>query len=204
MAAPNKKVLAMITLSSICVYCGSNKGGDPAYAAEAARLGGLMAEAGVRLVFGGGRVGIMGILADAVLAGGGEVTGIIPKHLSRVEVAHAELTEIIVTDSMHSRKQKMFERSDGFAVLPGGLGTLDETFEIITWKQLGLHDKPIVLVDSGGFWRPLLDLVDHVIDQGFAKPAARDYFTVIPSVDAVIPALSRAPEPRIAPQPERL
>jgi len=186
----------MANLSSLCVYCGSKFGGDPEHRAAAERLGQMMAERGVQLVFGGGRVGLMGVIANAVMAGGGEVIGVIPDHLHEIEVGHDGLTELHVVDSMHTRKQKMFDLSDAFVVLPGGLGTMDETFEIITWRQLHLHDKPVILVDNEGYWQPFTNLIQHIIDHGFARKSAADLFTVVGGIDDVIPAIEAAPEPQ--------
>ena len=194
----------MEPISSLCVYCGSAAGIKPSYRAAAERLGRLMAENRIRLVFGGGRVGLMGILADSVIAAGGSAVGVIPEFLESREVGHQGVDELHIVDSMHSRKNLMFELSDAFAVLPGGFGTLDETFEIITWRQLKLHDKPIVLIDVDGYWRPLLRLVDHVIAQGFARPEYRALFTVVPDVEDVIAAIRKEPEPSVPDLPERL
>ncbi len=187
----------MVTLSSLCVYTGSSRGVDGIHGHAAARLGRLAAERGVRLVFGGGRVGLMGVLADAAIAAGGKITGVIPAHIEEREIAHQRVTDLIVVDSMHERKLKMFQLADAFAVLPGGLGTLDETLEIITWRQLGLHDKPIVLVDNDGYWAPLLRLVDHVIATGFAGPDAKHLFTVVDRVDDIFDAIAGAEPPAI-------
>jgi uncharacterized protein (TIGR00730 family) len=192
----------MIALTSLCVYCGSSTGTDPAHRAAAERLGRLMAEHGVRLVFGGGRVGLMGVLADAVLAAGGQVTGIIPGHIEEREIGHQQVTELLIVDNMHERKHKMFELADAFAVLPGGLGTLDETFEIITWRQLGLHDKPIVLIDSTGYWKPLEDLLEHVITGDFANGSVRRLYQFVDSVDEVFDVLAKAPPPATPAQDE--
>src|SRR5471032_3070677 len=159
----------MAQVKRLCVYCGASGAVDEAYRGAAVALGELLAGAGIELVYGGGRIGLMGRLADAVLRGGGRVTGIIPAHLHDREVGHHGLSELIVVGSMHERKQLMFEMSDAFAVLPGGLGTIEEAFEIITWKQLRLHDKPIVIVDVADYWRPLQALIDHVIASGFAR-----------------------------------
>jgi uncharacterized protein (TIGR00730 family) len=139
----------------LCVYCGSSPGVDPRYREAARALGGGLAARGIELVYGGGRNGLMGLVADAVLAGGGKVTGVIPLHLQNRELAHVGLSELLVVDSMHERKRVMAERADAFAVLPGGIGTLDETVEILSWRQLGLHDKPIYVVDIAGYWSPL-------------------------------------------------
>jgi hypothetical protein len=191
-------------LSSLCVYCGSAVGADPIYRETAVRLGRLMAENRIRLVFGGGRVGLMGVLADAVMEAGGSTVGVIPRFLETREVGHRGISELHIVDSMHTRKQLMFELSDAFAVLPGGFGTLDETFEIITWRQLRLHDKPIMLVDANGYWQPFLRLIDHVIREGLARPECRQLFTLVPDVDEVIAALRRQPEPAVPDLPERL
>ncbi len=190
--------------NSLCVYCGSGLGIDSRHVEAARELGRAMAEHRIRLVYGGARIGLMGTLADTVLAGGGQVVGIIPRHLDRVEVGHRGASQLIVVDSMHQRKNMMFEMSDAFAALPGGLGTLDETFEILTWRKLGLHDKPVFIVDIAGFWRPLLSLIDHVIRQGFAASADRHLYEVVSSVAELLPALKRAPGPRLIAQPERL
>ncbi len=157
-------------ISSVSVFCGAHPGHDPAYRAAAQALGAGLARAGIRLVYGGGGVGLMGTVADAALAEGGQVTGVIPEFLTRREQAHPGAHTMIVTDSMHSRKRRMFELSDAFITLAGGLGTLDETFEILTWRQLGLHDKPILLCDVAGSAAPLLRLIEATIAAGFAQP----------------------------------
>ncbi len=190
--------------SSLCVYCGSGLGVDSRHLEAARDLGRLLAERHIRLIYGGARIGLMGTLADAALAAGGEVVGIIPGHLDKTELGHRGATELIVVDSMHERKYMMFEQSDAFAILPGGLGTLDETFEMLTWRKLGLHDKPIILVDIAGYWRPLLGLIDHVIIQGFAAPTDRDLYKVVTTVEELVAAVETAPRPKTAAQPERL
>ena len=184
----------MAQVRSLCVYCGSSGRGRDSHHEAAQRLGRLMAEAGVRLVYGGGRIGLMGLIADAVLQGGGEVVGIIPRFLDQVEVGHSGVSRLVVTENMHERKEKMAELSDAFVILPGGLGTLDETFEILTWKQLQLHDKPVLIVDVDGYWQPLVDLVDRMIEENYAKPEHRALFQVVASVDEVLPALAEMPE----------
>ncbi len=189
----------MAKIRSLCVYCGASARVAQVHRDAAAELGRLLAKAGIRLVFGGGRVGLMGVIADATLQAGGEVVGIIPDHLVRLEVGHASATELIVVRTMHERKQKMADLSDGFAVLPGGLGTLDETFEIITWKQLRLHDKPIVLVDVAGYWKPLAGMVEHMIKEGFVQPAHRRLFGIVDKVEDVIPTLEAMPAPAFSP-----
>ena len=183
----------MQNMRSLCVYCGSSEMVDAQYRDAASELGAQLARAGIALVYGGGRVGLMGLLADAVLAARGKVTGIIPSHLRDAEVAHRGVSELVVVGSMHERKRLMAERADGFAILPGGIGTLDEMFEIVSWKQLRLHDKPILLVDIGGYWAPLRALLDHIIGAGFASEQTRGLLQVVPSVAALMVALSEAP-----------
>ena len=194
----------MRKIGSICVYCGSSSRGSPEHHLAARKLGRDMAARGIELVYGGGHVGVMGMLADAVLDAGGRVTGVIPRHLYDLEVGHEGVTELLLVDSMHARKNLMFERADAFVVLPGGLGTLDETFEIVTWRQLGLHDKPIVIVDVGGYWAPLRALLDAVIEGGYAAPASRRLFTMVDTVEAVFSTLAEMPEPTIEPRTSKL
>jgi uncharacterized protein (TIGR00730 family) len=191
----------MALIRTVCVYCGSSGRVDEVYRAAATRLGVTLAKAGMAVVYGGGRIGLMGLVADAALASGGKVTGIIPRHLHEREVGHHGLTEMILVDDMHSRKRRMFEMSDAFVTLPGGLGTLDETIEILTWKQLGLHDKPIVVVDVAGYWAPLIELIDHAIASGFAGRDARLLYRVVSRVDEVVPALVAMPEPSLPASP---
>lgn len=183
----------MREIKSVCVYCGSSSRVRQSYKDAAVDFGKILAEKGIRLVYGGGQVGIMGIVADAVLQNGGEVTGIIPHFLNESEVGKSDVTELIAVDSMHTRKQIMAERSDGFVVLPGGFGTLDEFFEILTWRQLKLHDKPIVVADIDGYWEPLIGAVDHIVDEGFAHQRNRDLFKVVPMIEDVLPALQNEP-----------
>lgn len=172
---------------SLCVFCGSATPREPIYGDAASRLGSLLGEAGIELVYGGGRVGLMGLLADAALAAGGRVTGIIPAALHDREIAHPRLQELIVVSDMQERKRVMFERANAVAILPGGLGTLDEAFEAITLRQLHMIDLPIVLIDVEGFWQPLLQLIDHVIGAGFAVTSARDLYRVVSRVEEAIP-----------------
>jgi len=186
----------MSVITSLCVFCGSKVGADPAYGEAARTLGGLMVERGVRLVYGGGRIGLMGALAQTVLARGGEVTGVIPGFLMNYEVGNPDVTELIVVETMHERKRTMFEMSDGFVVLPGGLGTLDETLEIITWKQLQLHAKPVVMVDTQGCWKAFEALIGAIVAGGFAHPAVAELFTVVRRAEDVFAALEAAPGPR--------
>ncbi|MBS0227796.1 MAG: TIGR00730 family Rossman fold protein [Proteobacteria bacterium] len=161
-------------MKSICVYCGSNAGNDPAYAALAHDLGTRLARDGIALVYGGGNVGLMGVVADAVLAGGGEVIGVIPQQLVDWEVAHKGVTRLEVVDSMHTRKARMFELADGFIALPGGFGTLDEMFEMLTWRQLGLGKKPCAFLDVGGFWQPLMVMLDSMVRERFLHADQRN------------------------------
>jgi hypothetical protein len=179
----------MSSIRRLCVYCGSSGAVDRQYRDAAAELGARLAAAGIGLVYGGGRVGLMGLLADAALAGGGEVIGVIPSRLRDAELAHPGLTELVVVESMHERKHLMAERADAFAVLPGGIGTLDEMFEILSWKQLGLHDKPILLADIAGYWAPLRALLDDIVTKGFARPEARELLRVVPTVSALMATL---------------
>lgn len=178
----------MPELRSLCVFCGASPGTLPAYAEDAAALGRAMAEAGVRLVYGGGGIGIMGVTARAVLAHGGTVTGIIPEHLQTAEIALDGLTELHVVPDMHTRKRMMFERSDAIAVLPGGFGTLDETFEILTWKQLNLHAKPVILVNTAGYWDGLLAFCRTMQDAGFIRDRHLQMFSVVDSAAQALQA----------------
>lgn len=183
----------MPNIKALCVYCGSSGSVATPYREAASELGMRLAAARIEIVFGGGRVGLMGLLADAALAGGGRVTGIIPARLRDAELAHQGVSELLIVDSMHERKRLMAERADAFAVLPGGIGTLDETFEMLSWKQLGLHDKPIYLVDIDGYWATLRTLLDHIVERSFAAPRTRDLLQVVPTVGALLAALTEAP-----------
>ena len=183
----------MKKIRRLCVYCGSSGAVEPQFREAASELGRLLGEAGIELVYGGGRVGLMGLLADAALNAGGKVTGVIPSRLLRAEVAHPGVTELVAVDSMHDRKRLMAEKADAFAVLPGGIGTLDELLETLSWKQLELHDKPILLVDIGGYWAPLRELLDHIVVSGFAREQTRELLHVVPSVSALMTALSEEP-----------
>lgn len=185
----------MAVIKRLCVYCGSSAGIDASYRGAAARLGTLLAASGVELVYGGSRLGLMGVLADAALAAGGRVTGIIPSHLHDRELAHSGLSHMIVVASMHERKQRMFEFADAFVMLPGGLGTLDETIEMLTWRQLGLHEKPVIIADIAGYWVPLLALFEHAIARGFAAALSRELYRVVARVEDVLPTLAALPQP---------
>jgi uncharacterized protein (TIGR00730 family) len=179
----------MAAIRSICVYCGSGFGSDPLFVETAAKLGRGMAEEGIRLVYGGGNVGLMGTVARAVLENGGHVTGIIPDFLKAREKMLDDVQETIVVSDMHTRKRLMFEKADAFVALPGGIGTLEELVEQMTWAQLGRHTKPILMLSTNGFWKPLLTLVAHMREQGFIRPGLELNYLVAEKVDEVIPML---------------
>ena len=186
---------AMSTIRSICVYCGSSSGNDPRYVDAARTLGHAIAEAGLQLVYGGGTRGIMGAVSEAALSGGGKVTGIIPRFLLDREAAENELkrlTTLVVTDDMHQRKHALFEHSDAFVAMPGGIGTLEEIIEIMTWAQLGHHTKPIVLANVNRFWDPLTGLLTHMREAGFIHTANLVRPIVVNSAEAIVPAILAA------------
>ncbi|MGH1329363.1 MAG: TIGR00730 family Rossman fold protein [Paracoccaceae bacterium] len=176
---------------SVCVYCGSRMGADPAYEAQARALGALLAGAQFRLVYGAGDVGLMGAVANATQEAGGETFGVIPTHLLKYEVGKRDLTRFIITENMHERKKVMYMNSDAIVVLPGGAGSLDELFEVLTWRQLGLHEKPIYLMNVNGYWDPLIALMDHVVAQGFAEGSILEFIRVLPDAQAIAAALAR-------------
>ncbi|HEV2237517.1 MAG TPA: TIGR00730 family Rossman fold protein [Ktedonobacterales bacterium] len=181
----------------VCVFAGSSAGARPEYRAAARALGGALAARGWGLVYGGGSVGLMGVLADATLAAGGEAVGIIPRALAAREIAHQHLTELRVVETMHERKAQMADLADAFVALPGGAGTFDELFEIITWAQLGLHAKPIGLVNAADYFAPLLALVAHATAEGFIRPEDRELLLVRDQADALLDALAAfTPRPR--------
>ncbi len=173
-------------MKTICVYCGSNAGSKPVYAERAAALGERIAREGMTLVYGGGNVGLMGVVADAVLAGGGQVVGVIPEQLLNLEVAHRDVTKLEVVANMHERKKRMFDLSDGFVALPGGFGTLDEMFEMLTWRQLGIGDKPCAFLDVEGFYAPLLGMIDRMVAERFLHPDQRDDLWHGEDIDAML------------------
>ncbi|MDX2222016.1 MAG: TIGR00730 family Rossman fold protein [Rhodospirillaceae bacterium] len=184
----------------MCVFCGSQFGADPAFKAAAAALGRALAAHDAALVFGGGRVGLMGACADAVLTGGGRVIGVIPEFLKDKELAHQQATEMVVVPDMHTRKRIMFERADAFCILPGGVGTLDEFFEIVTWRQLHVHNKPIVVVNVNGYWSNLRDMMGEIVARGFAHPGHEALITVVARAEDVIAAVEAelaAPKPAV-------
>jgi len=178
-------------MQSLCVFCGSAKGNKLVYAEEARRLGQALARAGVTLVFGAGHIGLMGVLADAVLEAGGKAIGVIPKVLMDRELAHLGLTQLHIVDTMHQRKALMADLSDGFIALPGGYGTLDETFEILTWAQLGIHARPIGLLNTAGYFDPLLAWIDRAVEDGFIRTEHRALLNVATSPDELLEALRR-------------
>ncbi|NTU76673.1 MAG: TIGR00730 family Rossman fold protein [Alphaproteobacteria bacterium] len=180
----------MNPIQSICVYCSSSNHAPEETKQMARAIGVAVARRRLKIVYGGGRVGLMGILASAALSEGGEVVGIIPQHLRVHEAQHDGLTELHVVDSMHTRKRMMVERADAFLILPGGLGTLDEAFEILTWKHLGLHDKPIIIYNQDGYWDRLIDLIDHIIEDGFAPRESYLLYKVAHSIDELFTALA--------------
>jgi uncharacterized protein (TIGR00730 family) len=182
----------MNTIRSVCVYCGSSLGKSEVYQKAGLTLGRSIAEAGLRLVYGGGTKGIMGAVAEGALRAGGKVTGIIPRFLlnrEATEAALGNLDDLIVTENMHERKHKMFEQSDAFVALPGGIGTVEEIVEIMTWAQLGRHRKPIVFANIEGFWNPMLALLDHMRDAGFVHTSHLVQPLVVDSVDKIVPAI---------------
>ena len=194
----------MTEISALCVYCASSQRTAPHYLELARSLGRRTAEEGIELVYGGGRVGLMGAAADAALEAGGKVTGIIPDFLHDRELQHEGLSELLVVSSMHERKRLMFERSQAFVVLPGGLGTLDETFEILTWRQIGLHKLPVVLINYQGFWDPLLALLEHQVAEQMVRGEHAQLLSVVPDIDGCFALLEEASAAPIKGDPERL
>jgi hypothetical protein len=185
-----------VNLSRVCVYCGSSSGFGPEFAEAARALGTLLAGHGLTLVYGGAEVGLMGLVADAALAAGGQVVGVMPRNLFGREIAHRNLTELVEVDSLHERKQAMSELADAFVALPGGLGTLEELAEIATWAQLGLHRKPIVTLDVGGYWAAFHAFLGEAVRHGFMKEQNLHLVTNVPTVDGLLPALQAYTPPR--------
>jgi len=182
----------MAILNQVCVYCGSGAGEDPTYAESARILGRALAKARIRLVYGGGSIGLMGIIARAALDEGGTVIGIIPRFLEKRERVFPDVSELIVTEDMHERKMLMFERADAFVALPGGVGTLEELIEQLTWAQLGQHQKPVLLANIAGFWQPLIDLLDHMRAEHFIRDGKSVSPLVTDNVDDIVPMLAQA------------
>jgi len=187
---------------NICVYCGSGIGKRPAYRTAARTLGQTLAEQGIGLVYGGGDLGLMGEIAHSTLDHGGHVTGIIPVFLTRKEHMLRDVDELIVTEDMHERKRLMFERSDAFVALPGGVGTLEELVEQLTWVQLGRHSKPVIVANIGGFWDPFLSLLTHMKADGFIRPGVDVHFTVVDDATKIVPAVITAASERALPTDE--
>ena len=187
-------------LNNICVYCGSGSGRSPVYLQAAHTVGRAMADRGIGLVYGGGSLGLMGEVARGVLGAGGRVTGIIPQFLSNKEKMLREVQELIIVDDMHQRKKLMFERSDAFVALPGGIGTLEELVEQLTWAQLGRHQKPIILADIDGFWQPFLHLLRHMRDESFIRSGLEVRFVTVAKAEDVVPAVEAAASGKAADQ----
>ena len=198
-----KHMMPPQTPLSVAVFCGSRYGHNPAWRAAGEHLGRALAETGRRLVYGGGQVGLMGVIADAVINAGGNVFGVIPAFLQRREVAHQGPVALVVTDTMHDRKRQMFEAADAFIVMPGGLGTFDEAIEITTWAQLDLHAKPIFIVNIAAWAQPYLAMIEAAIDNGFAPPETRTLYQVVPDVPALMNRLATLTRPAIG-QPGQL
>ncbi|MFK3909048.1 TIGR00730 family Rossman fold protein [Pseudomonas monteilii] len=184
-----------MSLRSVCVFCGASAGANSLYREAAVALGRTLAERGLTLVYGGGAVGLMGIVADAALAAGGEVIGIIPQSLKDAEIGHAGLTRLEVVDGMHARKARMAELSDAFIALPGGLGTLEELFEVWTWGQLGYHAKPLGLLDVNGFYEKLGSFLDHIVDEGFVRPQHRAMLRLGSEAGALLEGMAQMETP---------
>lgn len=182
-------------LKSICVFCGSNPGVNGSYVEAARALGHLLAQEEIGLIFGGGMTGLMGAVADAVLAAGGEATGVIPDSMNVPRVVHEGVTELVVVDTMHTRKATMARLSDAFIALPGGLGTFEELFETLTWSQLGYQPKPIGILNVDGYYDPLVELIDHAVVNGFVTPKHRDIFVVDEDPSALVAALRQFEHP---------
>ncbi|MBB2493600.1 LOG family protein [Aquipseudomonas ullengensis] len=188
-----------MSLTSVCVFCGASTGNNPLYREAAATLGRTLAERGLTLVYGGGAVGLMGVVADAAIAAGGQVIGIIPQSLERAEIGHKGLTRLEVVDGMHARKARMAELADAFIALPGGLGTLEELFEVWTWGQLGYHGKPLGLLDVNGFYQQLSGFLDHLVGEGFVRPPHRGMLQRSESAGELLDQLN-AWKPEVAPK----
>lgn len=174
---------------SVCVFCGSRPGNDPSYTRDAEILGAGIVQAGLRLVYGAGDVGLMGTVARSVQSAGGNTFGVIPQHLVDWEVGKTDLSTYVVTETMHERKKVMFMNCDAVVVLPGGAGSLDELFEVLTWRQLGLHEKQIYIVNTNDYWSKLMSLMNHIVDSGFADASLLSFATLVPDAEAALVAL---------------
>jgi len=184
-------------IQSVCVYCGSSTRIDQLYRDAAVEMGKVLAEAGMQLVYGGGQRGLMGFVADGVINNGGRAIGFITKNLEDVEGGHHHLSELHVVDTMHTRKLRMSENADAFVILPGGFGTLDELFEILTWRQLEMHDKPIIVVNINDYWEPLKSLIHSIVKNHFARTEDESLLLYVQSVQEVVPLLHQLPEPQV-------
>lgn len=183
----NNNMLAQV--KAVCVFCGASNNVPGKFLDIGAQFGEMLAQDSKTLVYGGGDCGVMGAVANAVLKKGGKVTGVFPISLRNIENEHQSLSEIIIVDTMHERKMKMFERADAFVILPGGFGTMDEMFEILTWRQLALHDKPVIIFNYQGYWDPLIALMKNIIEQGFAKPVTATFYHVVTELDQIMDLL---------------
>lgn len=181
----------MAVIESACVFCGASNTVPKTHLETGVEFGKKLAENNIRLVYGGGDCGVMGAVANSVMRNGGKVTGVFPLNLRNIENEHQGLTEILIVGTMHERKQKMFELSQAVVVLPGGFGTLDEMFEIITWKQLLMHEKPVIIFNNEGYWDPLEKLMHNIIANGFARPEVANYYKVVKTVDAIVHELKK-------------
>ena len=186
-----------MSISTVCIYCGSSNNVAEAYKTTAFDASTAIAQAGLNVVYGGGHVGLMGIIADAALKAGAKVTGIIPEHIRAMEVQHTGLTKLHVVPDMHTRKRMMVESSDAFLILPGGLGTLDEVFEILTWKKLKLHNKPIIIFNQDGYWDTFLALIDQTIKEGFAFTSDRALFKVVTTIPEMLEVIAQNDTPKM-------
>ncbi len=187
----------MQEIKSVCVYCGSSSKTELIYQQAAFELGKSLAHAGIQLVYGGGQLGLMGLVADGVMDHGGRAIGFITQNLEHIEGGHNHLSELHIVDSMHTRKLRMSENADAFVILPGGFGTLDELFEILTWRQLEMHDKPLIIANINGYWDPLKDLIHNVVVHRFARPLDEKLLLFVSTVEEVVPLLGQLPEPQV-------
>ncbi|MDB5490977.1 MAG: Lysine decarboxylase family [Micavibrio sp.] len=197
---PHADIETKTKFQNICVYCGSSGRAPDVYKDAAVLMGKILGEAGHTLVYGGGSVGLMGLVANSTLSNGGTAIGIIPRHIEAREIGHPDLTELHVVDSMHVRKQMMVDRSDAFIILPGGIGTMDEFFEIMTWRQLGLHDKPIVIVNVNGYWTTIIETLEVMVREKFLRQEDRDTVMVVERPEDVLEALQIAPREMLDPK----
>jgi uncharacterized protein (TIGR00730 family) len=184
-------------IKSVCVYCGSSTRAELVFQKAAFELGTALAAADIQLVYGGGQLGLMGLVADGVMNHGGRAIGYITKDLEHIEGGHTHLSELHVVDSMHTRKLKMSQNADAFVILPGGFGTLDELFEILTWRQLEMHDKPLIIANIKGYWDPLKVLIHHVVEHNFARALDEKLLLFVPTVEEIVPLLKQLPLPQV-------